>query len=101
MVRQYLGAMIASLPAVLLWIGSRRGLTGAPGLAHAVLVARFGMAQASHLMPAILRIAHSLEITADSFAYAAVLVWLFVPRSPAAAEEHAKRPSAETAAGGR
>jgi hypothetical protein len=70
-------------------------------LAHAVLAGLFGRAQASHLMPAILRITHSLEITADSFAYMGVLVWLFVPLPPAAAEEHAKRPSAEIAAGRR
>jgi hypothetical protein len=74
--------LVASLPAVLLWIGSRRGPIGAMGLAHAVLVGIFAMAQASHLMPPILRITHSIEITADSFAYAAVLVWLFVHRSP-------------------
>jgi hypothetical protein len=91
--------LIASLPAVLLWIGSRRGLVGAMGLAHAVLVGIFGMAQ-THLLPPVLRITHSIEITADSFAYAAVLVWLFVLRSPAAAEEEAKRPPSEMAAGG-
>jgi hypothetical protein len=91
--------LVASLPAVLLWIDSRRGLIGALGLADAVLVGIFGMAQ-THLMPPVLRITHSIEITADSFAYAAVLVWLFALRPPAVAEEHAKRPPAEIAAGG-
>jgi hypothetical protein len=76
--------LVASLPAVLLWIGSRRGLIGALGWAHAVLVGIFGLAQ-THLLPPILRITHSIEITADSFAYAAVLAWLFVARSRAAA----------------
>jgi hypothetical protein len=79
--------LVASLPAVLLWIGSRRGLIGALGLAHAVLVGIFGLAQ-THLMPPILRITHGTEITADSFAYAAVLVWLFARRSPAAHESN-------------
>jgi hypothetical protein len=31
-------------------------------------------------MPSEMRIGHGLEITADSFAHAAALVWLLVPR---------------------
>jgi hypothetical protein len=30
-------------------------------------------------MPPVLRVLHSLEIAADSFVYALVLVWLFFP----------------------
>jgi hypothetical protein len=43
-------------------------------------VGLFGLLQGSFL-PMTLRIAHSLEIGADSFAYAASLVLLLAPRS--------------------
>ena len=69
--------LAASFPAILLWTKSRGRLILALGLAHAVTVGVFQLAQASFL-PMTLRIAHSLEITADSFAYAAVLTLLFV-----------------------
>jgi hypothetical protein len=71
--------LLASLPLMSLWGGSRRGLWLALGLAHATVVGYFGLIQATFL-PGILRIGHSLEITADSFVYAAVLVLLFAPR---------------------
>jgi hypothetical protein len=80
--------LIGSLPAVILWTGSRRGLIGALGLAHAALVGLYGMAQVGSLFPPILRILHGIEITADSFAYAAVLVWLFTDRSAVAGTQN-------------
>jgi hypothetical protein len=70
----------ASLPVILLWAGSRRRLILALGLAHAAMVGLNGLSQA-YWMPSVPRVLHSLEITADSFAYALVLVWLFFPRS--------------------
>jgi hypothetical protein len=68
--------LAASLPAVLLWAKSRGQLILALGMAHAVTVGIFGLAQAFWL-PTVLRVAHSFEITADSFAYAAILALLF------------------------
>ena len=67
--------LAASLPAIVLWAKSRRSLFFALGLAHAMTVGIFQLAQAWFL-PMTLRVAHSLEITADSFAYAAVLTIL-------------------------
>jgi hypothetical protein len=69
--------LAASLPVALLWKRSRLEFTGAMGLALSAAVGLFYMAQASYL-PTTLRIAHSLEIVADSFVYAAVLAVLFV-----------------------
>jgi hypothetical protein len=68
--------LAVSLPAILLWTRSRGQLIVALGMAHAVTVGIFGLVQAFWL-PTVLRVAHSLEITADSFAYAAVLGLLF------------------------
>jgi hypothetical protein len=67
----------ASLPAIWLWTKSRGRLVLALGLAHAVTVGIFPLAQAN-FFPMALRVAHSMEITADSFAYAAVLGLLFI-----------------------
>jgi hypothetical protein len=68
--------LASSLPLIALWKGSRRELWLALGLAHAVTVGIFGLVQAT-FMPGVLRIVHSLEITADSFVYAGLLVLLF------------------------
>jgi hypothetical protein len=68
--------LASSLPLIALWKGSRRELWLALGLAHAVTVGVFGLTQAT-FMPGILRIVHSLEITADSFVYAGLLILLF------------------------
>jgi hypothetical protein len=65
----------ASLPFLALWKGSRRGLWLALGLAHAFTVGIYGLA-AGTFLPWVLRITHSVEITADSFAYAGLLVLL-------------------------
>jgi hypothetical protein len=72
--------LLASLPFLLLSKGSRGSLIFSLGLAHSVLVGLFGLLQV-FWFPPVLRICHSLEITADSFAYAAVLVFLFLPRA--------------------
>ena len=82
--------LLASLPFLILWKGSRGSLIFSLGLAHCYLVGLFGLLQASFL-PQVLRIAHSLEIAADSFAYAAFLVILLLPRPneiPAPAPAH-------------
>ncbi len=65
----------ATVPVVLLWAQSRVRLFFALGLAHAITIGIFQLAQAS-FMPMVLRVAHSAEITADSFAYAAAITLL-------------------------
>lgn len=71
--------LAGSFPLVVLWRKSRGGLILALGLAHWMLVGLFGLLPNSWFPP-VLRIAHSLEIGADSFAYAAALVLLLRPR---------------------
>ena len=85
--------LAASLPAIVLWTKSRGRLIFALGLAHAMTVGIFPLVQAS-FFPMTLRIAHGLEISGDSFAYAAVLGLLFV-RSV-----KSNKPAAQAAAAG-
>ncbi len=73
--------LAASLRFIALWKGSRRGLWFALGMAHAFTVGFYGLVGATFL-PMVLRVAHSVEITGDSFAYAGLLVLLFT--APAA-----------------
>jgi len=68
--------LVASLPLIALWKGSRRGLWLGLGLAHAVTVGIYGLVAATFL-PLAMRIAHGVEITCDSFVYAGLLVLLF------------------------
>ena len=80
----------ASVPALVAWRGSRRGLTLALAAAHFVLNGLFGLLQATW-WPVSLRTLHTVEILGDSLVYAAVLVLLLArPRSAT--------PSAVTAA---
>jgi hypothetical protein len=72
--------LASSLPIVLLWAGSRRDLLIKFGLAEAMMVGVHGLAFATWF-PTILRWSHSIEITFDSFAYVAVLVWLFAAKA--------------------
>lgn len=72
--------LAASLPLVVLWTKSRGSLILALGLAEAMTIGIFQLAPAT-FFPMALRIAHSVEITADSFAYAAVLGLLFLRSS--------------------
>lgn len=71
--------LLASLPPIVLWRNSRLRLIVALGLAHTVLVGLFGLSQA-YWMPMLLRVVHSIEITADSFLYAAALTLLLSPK---------------------
>lgn len=72
--------LAVSLPFIAWWTKSRGHLIFALGLAHAMTVGVFQLAQATFL-PMTLRVAHSLEITADSFAYAAVLTLLLAHKT--------------------
>lgn len=62
------------LPLVLLWNGSWKALAVRLGWAWWVLVGLYGLLTGLW-MPANLRLIHSLEIGADSFAYAFLLAW--------------------------
>jgi hypothetical protein len=77
--------LACSLPLIALWKGSRTGLWLALGLAHTVVVGWYGLAGAT-FWPWVLRITHGVEMMADGFAYAGLLVALFAPRTGTAAE---------------
>lgn len=68
--------LACSLPLIALWRGTKRRLWFALGLAHAAVVGLYGLSSSAFL-PAVLRVTHSVEITADSFVYAWVLATLF------------------------
>ncbi len=72
--------LLSSLPIIALWTGSRKHLLIAFGIAEAMMVGVHGLAEA-YWLPTLLRVLHSIEITFDSFAYVAVLVWLFAPKA--------------------
>jgi len=77
--------LLAALPLLMAWSGSRRRLSVTLGLAFYVLVGLFSMIQSYWLAPA-LQIAHNLEIFADSLVYALALTLLLVPHGAAKAE---------------
>lgn len=68
--------LAVSLPFIALWRGSRVGLWLALGWTHATVVGLYGLVSATFL-PLVLRVAHGVEMTADAFAYAGMLVILF------------------------
>lgn len=70
---------IACLPVIVAWQGTRLRLWLSLGFALFVMVGLLYMLAANWLPPQI-RVIHTLEILADSFAHAAVLVWLLAPQ---------------------
>jgi hypothetical protein len=85
--------LAATLPLVALWRGSRRGLWLSLGCAHTVTVALFGLIAATFL-PALMRLAHGAEMTADAFAYTGLLVLLFA-KTETSPETAAVKPKVE------
>ncbi len=69
--------LMSCLPILILWQSSRRRLFITLGSALFVLVGGLYMLQA-YWYPLTMRVAHSMEILADSFTYAGVLVALLV-----------------------
>jgi hypothetical protein len=69
--------LVATLPIALLWKKSRGAFIVSVGVAYAVAVGVFQLVQGTFL-PVFLRVLHSAEIAADSFAYAAILGFLFI-----------------------
>jgi len=74
--------LVASVPILVMWSGSKRQLVLALGLAFYLLVGLFGMIQSYWLAPT-LQILHNTEIFLDSMIYALALVLLLVRRDPA------------------
>lgn len=68
--------LLACLPVLILWRGSKSSLFLTLSLVLFLLVGGLSMLQA-YWMPASLRLVHSLEILADELVYTAVLVALF------------------------
>lgn len=67
--------LLACLPIIIFWQGSRRNLFFTLGFALFVLVGLIYMLGA-YYMPMMIRLPHTLEILVDSFAYAGVLTVL-------------------------
>jgi hypothetical protein len=72
--------LICVLPVLIAWKGGRGRLFVALGFGLWVAVGLFAMVIASW-MPGAIRLPHALEIGADSFAHAAALVLLLVPKA--------------------
>lgn len=85
--------LAASLPIIAGWKGSRGQLILALGLAHFVVVGAVGLIQAP-FFPLVMRLTHTVEILADSFCYAWVLVWIFYPRQDSSEETRAAHAAA-------
>jgi hypothetical protein len=69
--------LLVILPVLITWRGSRTGLFVTLGLVLFLLVGGLSLLQAIWYPP-IVRIAHSLEILADSFVHAGIVVYLLV-----------------------
>ncbi len=82
--------LVAALPILMAWSGSRLRLTLALGLAFYVLAGLFGLIQSSWLAPTLL-VLHNIEIFADSMVYALVLVLLLMPGDATRADERFSR----------
>jgi hypothetical protein len=82
--------LVASLPILMTWSGSRRQLVLALGLAFYVLVGLFGMMQSYWLAPT-LQVLHNTEMFLDSMVYALALAVLLGCRDEAHADEHSTR----------
>lgn len=91
--------LLACLPVLAAWRNSRRSLFLSLGFALFVLVGLLYML-ASTWMPLSVRVPHTLEILADSFVYAGVLVLLLAPRR-APRHQELMQAKAEISAAGR
>jgi hypothetical protein len=83
--------LLACLPFVVFWTRSRGALILALGVAFWFLTGLFGILQV-FFWPPVMRMAHGLELGADSFVYATVLVFLLLPRprrNPVSTQAHA------------
>jgi len=72
--------LLACLPVIIAWQKSRWNLFLSLGFGMFMLVGLLYMLVADY-MPLAIRIPHTLEILADSFVHAGLLVWLLTKRS--------------------
>jgi hypothetical protein len=70
--------LLTCLPFLILWTRSRLTLILSLGLAFWFLTGGYGVLMV-FFWPPVMRIAHGLELAADAFVYAAVLVYLLFP----------------------
>lgn len=80
---QLIRSMLFLLPTLAVierWTAGRLTLWLALGWAHTALVGLAGLVMPSDLFTPTLRLTHSLEIAADSFAYIAIVVAVLAPR---------------------
>jgi len=73
-------ALLAALPVLIVWSGSRRGFAWTFGLSLFVLSGLYGLIQA-YWMPWTLRSIHTIELLFDSLAYAWLVAMLLLPRA--------------------
>lgn len=73
--------LLPSLAVIERWTGTRLGLWLALGWAHWALVGLSGLVMPLEFMSPQVRLIHALEIGADSFVYAGILVALFAGRN--------------------
>lgn len=85
--------MLACLPIIVLWQKSNRALFWRLGLALFLLVGAVIMLYATWL-PLYVRFPHTLEILADEFVYAGVLVLLLKKRAVPAGQTNTQTPNA-------
>ncbi len=78
--------LAVTIPILLMWSRSRRGLTVTLGIAFFAMMGLVGLVTAT-FFPPVLRIVHSIEILGDALVYAWVLVALFVPKDRAGERE--------------
>jgi hypothetical protein len=78
--------LLAAIPILIMWSGSRRQLILALGLAFYVLVGLFGMIQSYWLAPT-LQVLHNAEMLIDSMVYAWALAVLLVCPDETKADE--------------
>jgi len=81
---------VACLPVVVAWRGTKRQLWLSLGFALFVMVGLLYML-AGNWLPLSMRIIHSLEILADSFVHAGVLVWLLASETAQSTGKPAQR----------
>jgi hypothetical protein len=79
--------VLSSIPLLIVWSGSKRQSVLFLGLAFFVLTATFEIVMAYQL-PTLMRVIHTVEILADSFVYAWLLVLVLVPKETALKNEH-------------
>jgi hypothetical protein len=88
--------LLAVLPIILAWRGTRTALWLQVGLVIFAQIAIQTILQATWLPFLEVRVPHGLELLVDSFAQAGVYAWLLFPRQSAAPERVSRQPQVAT-----